>query len=341
MQGDIFRKQFKIDLKLKDGIHSYINEIYFTEMEVNERFILNGGETNVTKLTIPFTTKFKGVIKFYNCTFLESNLSGVNEHAKLIFKKVEFKSLNINDFSNLNDMTFSNSGGTTGSSFNIIDSDLGQTKFNDFSFKSFDKIKVENAFFNNIVCSNIIWFDEKQIVNTTSTNDSKFHKNKRELYRQLKQALKSNGNIIDSLEFQAKELKSYRNELKKSKKYSFGDRLIMIVNMTNDYGLNWVKPTLIILLITLIFFPLLSVLKSDELLFSFSAKSADIKKTLHYLWIDNKLYIDLLNPARRVSDVYGIYGISNWIYWIDSVQRVFLGLFIFQIIKAFRKFVLK
>lgn len=340
--GDIFKREFKVDLTTKDGIEPTLDEIYFTEIQLSERFTLVGDEKIISKLTIPYTSKFQGVLKLGRCTFLEVSLSGVNEHSKILFKQVVFKYLRIRDFTNFSDITFSNCKGGDESEMEIVDSDLGLSKFNDFSFKSFNRLKFENAFLGKLICSNIQWFEEGQLVSDEDSKDnSKFLKNKRELYRQLKQALKSNGNALEGLEFQAKELKSYRAELKKSGSYKGGDRVIMLVNMTNNYGLNWWKPTWIILLITLFFYIPISVLVSDEFAFKLSLEGKDVKRTFAYFWDNNSLYVNLLNPTRKFSSVYGNGELSNWVYWLDSIQRIILGLFIFQIIKAFRKFVSK
>lgn len=346
--GDTFKREFKVDLEVKHDsenkveIKSNLDEVYFSEMDINERFILLGGGSTISKLSIPFTTKFKGVFKFENCNVLETKISGVNEHAKLIFKRILFKLLSISDFTNLSDLTFSNSVAKEDSDLIIEDSDLGLTKFSDFSFKSFTRIRIENAFLNRIVCSNIDWFEENQLIENTERTSRGFAlRNKRELFRQLKQSLSNNGNALDSLDFQAKELQLYRKEKKEIGKYSFGDRIIMLVNMSNDYGLNWLKPLGLILLITLIFYPFLCILNSERFNFELSCDLNDMNATFKYLLENNKLFVELLNPTRSINSVYGEGRMHSAIYWVDSIHRIILGIFIFQMIKAFRKFVMK
>jgi hypothetical protein len=340
--GDTFKRKLIIKLNNEENIISSLKELYITEIDLGESFVFKGHDKSIEKLTIPFTSKIKGVLKFSDCEISETNLSGVNEYSKLIFKKITFENLNVIDFTNFSDITFVNSKGNNQSCFEITNSDLGITKFNDFSFKSFPKLKIGNSVFNKIICSNIEWFEEEQLVSDfDQSQKSKSYKNKREIYRQFKQVLKSNGNAIDSLAFQAKEIQYYRKELLKSGNYSLGDRIIMLVNMTNNYGLSWTKATGIILVITLFFYLLLSVLISPNFLFKFSCDYEDIVSTLKYFWENNNLFVQLLNPTRRFSVVYGTENINNLVYWLDILHRIVLSIFIFQIIKAFRKFVLK
>jgi len=341
IHGDSFNKEFLVELfdKNEKIQLSSLEKVFIEEAKFIDRFIIDGKNNEIDELKLPMTSKLQGVIKFNECVFKSSELSGVNEHVKLIFKKTVFKSLKIEDFSNLSDVTFSNSKGSADGVLEIIDSDLGNTKFNEFSFKSFKTITIVNAFLNKIISTNIIWFDDKQLeVDRNSKNKgSEFYRNKREIYRQIKQALRSEGNQIDSLTFQAREMQAFRNELKSSgKNYKRSDKVIMTVSRTNNFGLSWWKPTWIIILITFGFYLFMLPLFSNEINYTIARSWNDVSKTLFELYNNFQVFWQLFNPTRRFTSTYGEID-SGWLQFLDLFQRMVLGIFIYQIITGFRR----
>lgn len=177
--GDEFKKEFIINFV--EGIKvGELNQLYIKEAKFVSGLVIDGGNQNINLLTIPFTSKFEGVVKFINCSFSKTLISGINHNASLFFKSVKFRIMTISDFNNHNSLTFSNCEGLTNSILEIKDSDLGDTKFNDFSFKSFSEIKIDYSLLNNILTSNIEWFDDSQL-RFESSNTSKALRNKREI----------------------------------------------------------------------------------------------------------------------------------------------------------------
>ena len=164
----------------------------------------------------------------------------------------------------------------------LAHADLGKTKFIEFDFNSFDFIAVDNSSINEIYTSNVTWFKEDKLKVQDPLDDKlKIAQRKREVYRQLKQSLRKNGNQIDSLEFQAREMKAYHNELdKREEGYSSWDKVIMWVNMSNDYGLNWIKPVVIVICITLIFYTILLPLFSQDLSYTVAENWEEVNNRL-------------------------------------------------------------
>jgi hypothetical protein len=117
-------------------------------------------------------------------------------------------------------------------------------------------------------------------------------------------------------------MKSYKDLVKSNKNdYSLSDRITLwFNNWTNDFGLNWWKPLLILLVLTLLFYLLLlwsldmPILNSD-----------------HWQYI-----IQFLNPIHKFDWVIGF--LPNL---INVIFKVFEGLLIYQIIQAFRKYTRK
>ncbi len=247
----------------------------------------------------------------------------------------------ISQFTNYADLSFSKCKGTSSSRLSLFNADLGKTKFNDFEWNSFNEIRIDNSQLDEIKASSVQWFEDKQLsVGMDSQSEEVKFRGRREVYRQLKKALKTNGNQIDSLEFQAREMRAYRNELKKRGRYSCPDRVIMCVSMSNNYGLSWWKPTWIIALITFAFYLLMLPLFSNNINYTPACSFEEVKITFMEVWNNFHVFWQLFNPTRKFSNVYGAIN-SAWLHFLDLFQRLLLGIFIFQIIKGFRRFVSK
>lgn len=338
VHNDTFYREFSLKLRNppSDLIGS-IEEVYLKEMNFIEGFILDGANEKINKVTLPLTSSAKGYIKLENLKIEETKLFGINENVKINFKNIEFKHLSMIDFTNLNDINFNRCKGSNESTLNLVDSDLGEMKLNSFSFKSFSIIQIDNISLYKMAISNVKWFDESQLKIAGELSDVEIEKSKREIYRQFKQALKSSGNILDSISFRAKELKSYRNELNLSDHYPWSERIIMMVNKSNNYGLSWWKPVWIIFLITLGFYILFLPIFS-ELTYCLCTTKICLSNTGTALLSNFDVFFQLFNPVRKFDSVYGTVS-SDIMYFYDLLHRIVLGVFIFQIIRAFRKYV--
>jgi hypothetical protein len=338
IHNDTFYREFSI--KLHDPHNAKIGsleEVYFKEMNFIEGFILDGANEKINKVTLPLTSSAKGYIKLEKLKIDETKLFGINENVKINFKNIEFNHLNMIDFTNLNEINFNRCRGSAESSLNMVDSDLGEMKLNSFSFKSFSVIQIDNISIYKMAISNVDWFEDSQLKIAGELKELEIEKSKREIYRQFKQALKSSGNILDSISFGAKELRSYRNELKLSDKYPWTERIIMLVNQSNNYGLSWWKPVWIIFLITLGFYILLLPIFSD-LTYCLCTTQICFEDTWNIFFSELDVFFQLFNPVRKFDSVYPKVS-TDLMYLYDMIQRIILGVFIYQIIKAFRKYV--
>jgi hypothetical protein len=340
--GDTFEKKGEFENRdLSDNnLETYLNQIHIADSKFIEGFDFNGLGKSIEKITLPITPEFVGVLKFVGWKVDMPYISGINQNLKLLFKNMSFRFFVINDFTNYSDMSFDKCNGYGDCTLNLSDCDLGSTKFNEFAFDSFIKIRIDNATLDKINPTSSSWFEDEalEIGDGTQIKQEEF-KRKREIYRQIKQALKNNGNQIDSLIFQAREMSSYRNELKNSKDYKWTDRIVMSVSRSNDYGLNWGKPFLIILGVTIIVYLIILPSISDTIGYTIAKNCADINNTFTEIINNSKVFWQLFNPIRQVKLTFGDNVESGWIYFLDLMHRIFLGIMIFQIIKAFRKHV--
>ncbi|MBC5837809.1 hypothetical protein [Flavobacterium muglaense] len=340
--GDTFEKKAELENRDLSGnsLETYLNKLYISEAKFIGGFDFNGLGGKLENLDIIINPELNGVLKFEGWEIDNTYITGVNQNLKLLFKRMSFRFIVINAFTNYSDISFDKCKGYGDSTLNLHDCDLGATKFNEFSFDTFIKLRFDNVTLDKIKLTTNKWFEDKslEIEIAEQTEEERFRR-KREIYRQLKQALKNSGNQIDSLFFQAREMECYRNELKQSKNYRVGDKTIMSFSSFNDFGLNWVKPVLIVFFSTLFIYILILAGISDEILFSFSCNQSDISNTFNVINSKWATFWNLFNPARRTDLTYGEIIQTDWIYAIDLFHRIFLAIMIFQIIKAFRKHV--
>ena len=342
----IYRDHFhkKGELENRDlsgnGLTTYLKEIYISGTNFAEGFEFRGLAEQLDKLDIIASPELKGVLNFQGWKVDKTYITGVNQNLKLLFKSMSFRFFLINDFTNYSDMSFDKCKGYGDCTLNLSDCDLGATKFNEFAFDSFQAIRIDNATLDKIKPTSNTWFNDGvlQIGNGTQTKQEEF-KSKREIYRQIKQALKNNGNQIDSLIFQARELSAFRGEQKNSEKYDWTDRIIMLVSQSNNYGLNWGKPAGIVFFVTLFLYILLLPYLSDKISYEVAFCPEDFKNTGKAFSSNLNVFWQLFNPIRQMKVTYGDDVSSGWIYFIDLFHRIFLGVMIFQIVKAFRKHV--
>lgn len=341
--GDTFEKKAEFENRDMSGnnLVTYLNKLYIAEAKFIEGIDFSGLGESLDELNLIITPELNGVLNFDNWVVEKTIISGINQNLKLLFKSIKFRFLLINDFTNFSDISFDRCKGNGNDAIlNLINSDLGSTRFNEFDLKSFKILRLNNVSIDKIRPSNVNWFEHSQVeIGVHEQKGNEKARRKREIYRQLKQALKNHGNQIDSLMFQARELKCLRDEFKKSDKYSWGERLIMTVSQSNDYGLNWRKPAGIVFIITFLLYIFVLPGISNKILFSPSFSLDDLKNTYYIFESNFKTFWNLFNPVRRFDLTYGDTIQSDWIYFLDLLHRVFLGIMIFQIIKAFRKYV--
>lgn len=349
--GDEFQRKFTLENRdtSPPNVEAYLKNLYIAEANFIEVGIINGLGNDIDSIKIPITPRLSGTLRISNWKVKELSINGINQNLKLLLSQLSIQLLKMIEFTNYTDVTFERCSAenqkfisdlTPNSGIISVHTDLGPAKFIEFDFNSFNFITIDNSSFNDIYTSNVDWFDDSKLNISNAKSKELECKKRREIYRQLKQSLKKQGNQIDSLVFQAREMKAYNAELESSKQKGVGDQLIMLVSKTNNYGINWLKPVGIIIGITLVFYLLIVPLISEKLMYAFSFSKADTISTLAELWGRKEVFFQLFNPARRFSIVYG-QATSDWLYLWDALHRIVLGIFIFQIIRAFRKFFLK
>jgi hypothetical protein len=339
---DIFNKKVELENRDLHGPNkAFCKEIFITEAKFIEGVDFNGLGEPIKKISLRLSPSFEGIVSFDNWKVDDLQVSGINQNLKILFKRMVFRFVSFNNFTNYSGLCFDKCSATTNSPLNLSNSDFGSARFNEFDLASFDVIRIDNVLLDSINASNVKWFDNNKLEIISNVSELDKQRGIREISRQLKHALSSSGNQIDSLLFKAREMEAYRNELKNSgKSYKASDKLIMTVSQTNNYGLSWRKPVWIIFLITLGFYIIMLPLFSTEINYTIAKDFIEVKNTFIQFFNNFDVFWQLFNPARKFSSTYGEID-SGWLHFLDLVHRIILGIFIYQIIRGFRKLTTK
>lgn len=324
-------------------------KIWIQEVSFINGFMFSGDMSKSEELTMIFSEKSSGIIDFRKTYFKKVTLKGNNinssvflrdcSYCELIFTKLYNRTLIslINNKPESNDLTVKE--------LKIENSYLGNTEFYDFDFSIYPKVRIINSRLDTIFTYGVKWFsDEKLFVDEKENSHPKFLSQKREIYRQLKLASEKQSDRITALKFKAREVQAHYNLLRINKILSnnwfkyWGDIASINLGKTNDHGQNWIKPLILIIGITLAFYPFLMILSDPEITFGFNWTEEGWNLFCGKFVLHSHVIPQLFNPARRLLDLFGNTN-SFVLQLLDALHRIFLTFFIFQIVSAFRKFV--
>lgn len=291
-----------------------------------------GDNTNnpfsIDEIKIFASNKLFGLIEFFNFSVNKSILTGTNQNATIIFNSVSFNFLETQYFSNFANLQFINvaSNKIIGTSLSLKNSILGSAFFSNCLLDSFSNINIESSVLTDIVTANVKWFLPSQIL---STGKAEFDAaNNRELFRQLKTAMEKQGNRIQALVFKQYEMIEYKKELC-SKKGRYGEKTILWLSQSNNFGQAWWKPFYFLIPITLLF--------AFILLLLFNCQRSDFGTTF---LVYKKVFVCLLDPTHSLKTIFGDDKyISGYMYAADILHRLIYAYLVFQIVSAFRKYI--
>lgn len=313
----------------------------------------------IEQLTIACNRSQDGTIQLSQCQITETIIKGNLKNGNIRFDSCEFHAFHISDFTNSATISLVSCKAIKGpeSLFEIENSNVGKLELLNCSLRSFNKVRLADSLIIDIVTMGVDWFDDKELIVATSTND---YKGKREVYRQLKQVCEKQGDRIQALEFQSLELSSFRmglrlkekwrdeltilrNQDRTSKLWYDQDRWILRFSTTNDFGLHWFKPVWWVLGLTvLIFFPLIVAAASPKLDVLPAKCWNDVGLSFRVFWDHIDVLPQLFNPARVTTRMFSDipenklgFATHAW----DGLQRIVLAFFIVQVVAAFRKYV--
>lgn len=300
---------------------------------------VKGACKKLKSLSITFSQDMGKRILVSDMKIDEIRLTSTNYATIVTLDNITVSQLLMENFYNLSEVNFLKveSGDLEQSKFKIINSHLGKTRLINCNLDSFNNIELINSYISDIVPTSVTWFSDsklRQIANENLKNGITTS----DILRQLRLSCETQGDVPQSLRFKALEYEFFKNELKR-KRTRFWDRIILQLSRTNDFGQNWVKPILLFSGLTIIFFLLLALSVSDKITYSPFAGPISLEVSLSE--IKNYLYIlpQMFNPTRSLERIVPSFAVHNpWIYVIDVLHRIIYAFFIYQTIKAFRKY---
>lgn len=351
--------------KFKNGIYINGKEDIFTD------------NPKVEKIEIPISGELTGDIVFSNLDIGILEITGYNTSANVLLNDLYINQIKIKGLLNDSGLVMSRIKASQldwtyqddlqlrrENAIYISDTNFGKAQFFQVDFSSFETVSFHNNIIIDISTSLVNWFkhdqldqgkksssvqiyneavkskDKQRIVGALKSVVASYS-SKQDTYRQLKLISQRQGDMPLALEFQRHEMNYYRKIITIKKPHRIYEFLILWSNQSNDFGQNWLKAFVLLLLFSLVSYLPIGLLISNQLDFTMFATSfSDIALNLKILFYDNiKIWIVLLNPVHRISDLNEkINNYSDWIYFWDLLSRVIVSYFIFQMISAFRKF---
>ncbi|MBK8623996.1 MAG: hypothetical protein IPN79_20155 [Saprospiraceae bacterium] len=212
----------------------------------------------------------------------------------------------------------------------LADSTIDKVKFGSFDRVSFYRTSLEKAKFSAVSFPNEIEALSNILYPLEKSDD--YHIEQYETYRQLSNALSSQGNQVLALELYKRMYES----LRKSKSLSKQDRLILwLNNFSNLHGTSISRSLWLFL-----------GLGATLLLLFINCTP---KPMYSWGWIDFSSFIDAINikvffvladPTHKISTLQELAGgeLSTSNYFISFISRVVMAWVYYQFISAFRKF---
>lgn len=328
----IYGNNFEDDIHLYNEGNNNINLFELNSNRFNSYAIIGFLETtHFDQLKLNYNNNSFGKLYVGNIIAEKIILEGENTNLHTHISTSKLDKIYFDNFKNFSDFKISEvePNESVKSIISIKESNLSKVNFYKTDFSQFKDIEIVNSNLVETTFANVTWFKKEQI-NAQNTD----YKNSREVFRQLKYALEKQGNKIDALYFKALEMEAYQKELKDTQNSDWKDKWIMCFNSTNDFGLNWVKPVVFLLGGTLVFyfFIILSMLPNY---------SCDNTCNFPTLFKNNlKQYPRLLDPTHSIDKIFEgcNYEIGFWANALSYTLKIYLAFFIFQTIKAFRKF---
>ncbi|MHA4896231.1 hypothetical protein ACXZ1K_15875 [Pedobacter sp. PWIIR3] len=346
-------------------IDAVIEAIYIDNCDFQGGFEILGNEpannqANLKKLKIKCSALMKGNITINGCNINSMELQGTNVTGNISFRNCRITCAVLNHFTNLGKLYFSDLRplSPTGSKFSINKTILGATFLLNVDFKTYRAFNIWHSQLTEMTFSDVKWFDPEslnqdqndagivlsdssiKLVKGVDLQSLATARANKEVFRQLKYAATKQGDSVQALIFQGLEMKIFNKELQQYEldRKTLGNKLMMYLNQSNDYGNNWVKPVIILLLLNILFFITITLAQSGQFCMCPASSFEELKKNIEVLWLNNGAYWSLLNPVRRLSDVYLARSFSGLTIFLDYLDRIVISYFIFQTISAFRKF---
>lgn len=252
--------------------------------------------------------------------FTDVDFSGFN-FGNIYFKNIDVHTLYFNEFHNNGNVSFMSL--KSGVYLTIQNSITGNLDLLNEDLNIFHEIVIANS---NIKGINISLYPKK--IRSYSSNPqigygitdlTKNNQNLKNIYNQLKQAAKSNGDIDNMNRFKSLEF----GKLIKVKKISLDSIILVLNSLSNKHGQSWLRGIIFTLIIAFGFFILYIINISN-----FPSFSKLIKDYILFISSFPKLQLEEFSELNKTWNV-------SLVIWLS---RIFISYGIYQTVSAFRKY---
>lgn len=261
-------------------------------------------------------------------------ITGVFKSEKILnFQKVNISELSFENVQNEAGITLTQIGLSPGGLLSIKASNLGRTDFINCDFDN-AVLDFENSKLTNVFLA------ETKFPKKVTTNGKINFLQAQLAFGQLNNACQGQGDTIQSLEFQSREIEAHYHVLKANiKKFPFltWDLINLWLNkQSNDFGRSWGKGILFTFIVGIIFFYFL-IISTNQYTFGLH---------FNFTWDLIQPFFKFMNPIRffDLSDLfknkqnYIWLTVTNVSYFIDFFGRILIAYGYYQTIQAFRRF---
>jgi hypothetical protein len=255
-------------------------------------------------------------------------IRNINFEGQFEFKYLQIGHIDLSNTSPSNDRNFLFHSVVFLDDVNFNNSFLDGFTFNDVRMNT-AKLRLSRSFIRNTVFSNISWPKNNLVYEELVSDSSKEDKTQRfarlkEVYQQLKHKSFIDNNRLDGLKFYRNEMDAYFQKVKLDKTESRWSRFLLRVDkLVSNFGQNYLRPLLILLIVHLIVSFIIWFLQEGSL--------CEIVRSSFNEGIWDYFY--RLNPVHRPLDDW-----SKTINGIDAVSRFINGFLIYHFIKAIRRY---
>lgn len=316
------------------------------------------GKDELDELALMGTKTTDSVLEVLNLHIHKARIEYDRTIHSLFFRNIEFEIIQMNHFRNSGQLLFSSvypSG--PDATWQIIGAQPGQWQLIDCNLQRLDLFEVKNSDISGLRYASVEWFPRKalypfELRDEKNSGRLKKHvkirpwekisrdhphaveaRNRREIYRMLKEAAENQKDRIRALRFQQEEMVAHARYLKLTRNFWHPDRIVLWAGKSNNHGLNWWKPALLAIGCSIPFYILIVIGGERDL--SLSAW----RDTGSFLWKDIGLFPQLLNPVHSLDKMFDpAAAIHPLTWWLDYLHRLLMAFFIVQTVSAFRKF---
>ncbi|MFC5270025.1 hypothetical protein [Adhaeribacter terreus] len=262
-----------------------------------------------------------GEIYVSKCEIREITLTGELNSGNFIFEDVSTDKLSFNKFTNTSILKFIRLKNLTNQSrVEIIETYLGKAQFFEIDFTKFSKLYIDNSHLVEILTTFTNWPTK------IFTKDDNPHKLK-ENYRQLKVAMRKQEEGFQALVFEQEEMNAYSNTLDNNSGNWQEKFIIWTSRESNYFGRDWITPVVWMIIFNYYFFFFIGASIFWNNSEGFDNYLKNIGRIVH-----------LFNPAHLVTLLDTGINSNNLALVLDFASRITTSYFLFQTIKAFRKY---